>query len=118
MLQEIFTVLEVKVNYNFGVGVGAEFVALFLQFSTLLLEIINFAIVGHDDATVETSHGHVAEWREIDDGETAIAESDGTLGPSAAIIRPAVNDAVSHATNDCLVDFFIFETDDAGDATH
>ncbi len=107
MIEAFLPILIVESEDDFGIRVGGESVAFFLERRTLLLEIVNLTIE-NDFIAVEVSHGLMSERGEVDDGESAMSETDLAIrrDVSTSIIRATMLDGIVHGLNLLSGDIF------------
>lgn len=68
--------LFIKVDDDFGVGIRCEAVAFGQQLTSQFGEVVNLSVVSNPNAAVFIAHRHVAEGREINNGQAAAAQPD------------------------------------------
>jgi hypothetical protein len=100
-LHAIGAFLFVKAEEHLGVGVGGETVALAFEFPAQRGEVVDLAVVSDPEGAILVRHRHVAEGRQIEDGEAAVAQADvGTVResplPEAGVVRAAMGLDVGH----------------------
>ena len=91
-----FTVKLIKSDDDFGVTIGPKGYASFLQRASERWVVVDFAV---EDESLAVSPEHwLFAAREIDDGETANAEADPTVGGNvkSRAIRAAVVEGLAH----------------------
>ena len=69
----------VQVQQDFGVGSGAEDVALGFELFAQFAVVVDFAVEGDDELAVGAVHGLRAALGEVDDGQAAVAQGDAAV---------------------------------------
>ncbi|CAL2058425.1 protein of unknown function [Streptomyces murinus] len=88
---------DVGVQDHLGVGVGGEPVAAVGQFAAQLGEVVGLPGVDQRDRALGGREGHrLAAAGQVDDGEPAVAQGGGPLGPGAAVVRAAAGHRLGH----------------------
>src|SRR5437588_12751232 len=83
-----------------------------------LLEIVNLAVEDDDDVAVFVGHRLMAQGREVDDRQPAVAETDRSIGIAAFAIGTTVRDDVGHALEEIGGHRFALAIANANNATH
>ena len=98
--------LLVQVDDRLGVRLRPVHVALRLELGAELAVVVDLAAEGQPDRSVLVRHRLMPGGREVDDREAAVPEGDALLGevPRAAVVGPAVMDALAHGRHELLVD--------------
>ena len=101
-IQALHTVLFVKMNHCFRVGMRAKTVPLALEVAAQIGEVVNFAVVGNPDRAVFVAHRHVAVGRKIENGQPPAAQPNvpairETALPEPGIVGAAVRLHLRHA---------------------
>ena len=80
------------------VGGTSEHDAARFQFAAQVLKIIDFAVLGHDEAAGRRDHRLMPHRRQIDDRQAAMCNRDAGFGvaPKAGIVGPAMRHAIGH----------------------
>jgi hypothetical protein len=102
-MNAIRTLLFVKVDYDFRIGVRGKVVAFVLQFTAKFGEVVDFAVVGDPDRAVFVAHWHVPIGRKIKDGKAPAAQANiGTIRessiPQAEVVGTTVRLDARHPT--------------------
>ncbi len=86
---------------NLGIGMSLEGIAQGGEFGLQLLEIVDFAVVRKDELTVGRHHRLVAERRQVDDRQPAVAKGDPEVRvqPYAGVIGAAMRQDIGHRLN-------------------
>ena len=87
----------------FSVGTGAEDMAFRQKSIAEFLEVVDLAIEDDPDGFILVGHG-LRTRAQVDDGQTAMAEADGTTKVHALPIRPPMGDGLEHGANQGLSD--------------
>src|SRR5581483_7629216 len=98
LLNAISAVLFVEMNDDFGVGVRGKAMAAGFQVRTKLLEIVDLAVVDDPNGFIFVEDGLVPAGQ-IDDAQTAHAQSNAGLYEDPFIIRTPVHNGLTHPVN-------------------
>src|SRR3954469_1396079 len=104
-------------NDHFGVGVGAEGMALSFQRLPETFEVVNFAIEDDPNCAVFVLY-RLMSTLEIDDAQTAHSQSDSGSHVETFVVRAAVNHRVAHRPDFFESDGPFGQCHDAGNPTH
>ena len=85
---------------HFRIGLAAEVVALGGQFGADLEEVIDLAVEGDPVAALRIAHRLLAVFRQVEDGQAAVAERDAVTLPEAPPVGPAVGHRVQASPRD------------------
>jgi hypothetical protein len=86
-------------NNDFGVGVSAEAMAAALEFGTKFGKVVNLAVENDPGAAVFVKYGLMAS-REIDDTETAHAETSAVGDMDSLVVGAAIYDLLAHMVHE------------------
>ncbi len=112
--------LQVAVQHDLGVGVGGEPVAAVREFPAQFGEVVGLPGVDEGDGALGGPQGHrLTAAGEVDDGEPAVSQGGGALGPGAAVVRAPAGHRLGHRMQ-CggLGRQVTVEGDPSGDAAH
>ncbi|CAM5651131.1 hypothetical protein SCANM63S_02689 [Streptomyces canarius] len=112
--------LQVAVQHDLGVGVGGEPVAAVREFPAQLGEVVGLPGVDEGDGSLGGRQGHrLTAARQVDDGEPAVSQGGGALGPGAAVVRAPAGHRLGHRMQSGgLGREVTVEGDPSGDAAH
>ncbi len=103
IFEAVGAIFFVEMNDDFGVGVRAKTMCVGFSFelAAQIGEVVDLAVVGDPHCAIFVAHGHVAIGGEVENGETAAAQSDvSAIGetplPEAGVVGTAVRLHVRH----------------------
>jgi hypothetical protein len=104
---------------NFGISPRPELVAGSFQTRAKLLKVVNFSIENDPHRLVFIAHGIASTRRQINNGKTAVPESNVPLGPDAIIVGSPVPDRIRHGPDLLRIDRMLWiEMDLTYNAAH
>jgi len=109
--------LLVCVEDDFRVGGGSEPMSGLFQFASQVLEIVDFAVVRHEDHAILVGHGLLSAGG-IDDCKPSMTECEGALTPHALTVRSAVAQGSRHGFDPSRLDRRPIETQYARNTAH
>src|SRR5579859_1444527 len=89
-------------NDDFGIGMGIEAVAAFLQFGTQFGKIVDFAVENNPDGFVLVEDRLMAA-SQIDDAEPTHSQSDAVFYKDSFVVRTAMHDGLTHSVNSGVI---------------
>ena len=117
VVQHLIAPLFVSVQDYLSVGISAKHMAIALQLTLKLLEVIDLAVENHPYRLFLVRHRLVTA-RKIDDREPTKPESERSVNVVTLVVRPSMGDGLCHrlnfpAPNGCRVPIVILSANSA-----
>jgi len=117
MFRAVDAVLIVSVHDRFGVAVGVELVTELFQLRTEFEVVVDLAVEDDSRRAILVVNGLLAAF-EVDDGEAAHREADGTVDVVSVFVRAAMTNRIAHAGQERFVNRLAVVSNQSNDATH
>src|SRR5688500_1931389 len=89
---------------NLGITATTKAAAAGFQLTAHVDEVIDFAVEDDGRQSITGRHGLTASWREVDDRQAAVPETDFAIDEDPILIGTTLGNQISHRYHDCALD--------------